>query len=159
MNEELQEIYHDAVQELKRVDHMIYVSLKYTRTVDVLQSLIERMIASFDFQLDLILENFKEKGTIESYQKSPGLKCNTIRENTEDETIRELLDFYLLLRRLTRAEYDTINEYKRHVGMVVTHADGSELIVNIDLVTEYYHRMKDYLKYVHDFVDGPSDDE
>ena len=32
MNENI----HDAKQEMKRVDHLIYVSLKYTRTVDVM---------------------------------------------------------------------------------------------------------------------------
>jgi hypothetical protein len=159
MKEELEELYYGAVRELKRVDHMIYVSLKYTRTVDVIKSLIERMICSFDFQLDMILEYFKEKGKIESYQRSPGLKCSKIRELTDDDTINEIVVFYLLLRRLTRAEFETINEYKRHVGMVVTNPDGTEIIVNIDLVTEYYKIMKEYIAYVHNFVSEGEEEE
>ena len=33
-----------AKSELKRADHLIFVSLKYTRTVDVIRSIIERLI-------------------------------------------------------------------------------------------------------------------
>ncbi|MFP4117508.1 MAG: hypothetical protein ACLFTR_01145 [Candidatus Woesearchaeota archaeon] len=57
MSEELEDIYQDVIQEMKRIDHIIFVTLKYTRTVDVLKSIIARMIAAFDFMLDLILES------------------------------------------------------------------------------------------------------
>ena len=157
MNEELQMKYYVTVQELNRIDHMIFVTLKYTRTVDVLKSIVQRMIGAFDFMLDLILEYHRQKGEIENFQKSPGLKCDQIRELTEDETIKDILTMYLLLRRLTRSEYDTINEYKRHVGMVIETPDSSKITVNIDLVTEYYHKMKDYLEHVHGIVDAEAE--
>ena len=152
MDEEIEELYLNAVQELKRIDHIIFVTLKYTRTVDVLKSIILRMIAMIDFMLDLILESYKFKGDIDSYQASPGLKVDQIRQLTEDDNISQMLDFYLMLRRASRAEYDTINEYKRHVGMVMKKPDGSELIINIDTVTEFYYDLKKYLEYVYHFV-------
>ena len=154
MSEELELIYQNTVQELKRIDHIIFVTLKYTRTVDVLKSIITRMIAAFDYVLDLILESYREKGDIDSYPNSPGLKVDQIRKMVEDDKIAEILDFYLKLRKISRSEYKTINEYKRHVGMVIEEADGSELIINIDKVTEYYHTMKKYLEHVQKFVFG-----
>ena len=152
MEEELEDVYVNAVQELKRIDHIIFVTLKYTRTVDVLKSIIARMITGYDYMLDLILEFYKMKGEIESYQTSPGLKCDQIRKLTDDDTINTMINFYLLLRRASRAEYDVINEYKRHVGMVIKNADGSEMTINIDHVTEYYYDMKKYLEYIYRFV-------
>lgn len=152
MSEELEEIYRDTVQEMKRIDHIIFVTLKYTRTVDVLQSIITRMIAAFDFILNLILESYREAGEIENYPNSPGLKVDQIRKLVEDDKISEILDFYLMLRRASRSEFEVINEYKRHVGMVMEKPDGSELIINIDQVTEFYHQMKEYLEYVRNFV-------
>ena len=152
MSEELEDIYQNTVQEMKRIDHIIFVTLKYTRTVDVLKSIITRMIAAFDFVLDLILESYKESGDIEEYPTSPGLKVDQVRKLTDDDKIAEILDFYLMLRRASRSEYTVINEYKRHVGMVMQKADGSELIINIDNVTEFYHRMKEQLEYVRKFV-------
>ena len=152
MKEELEDIYLNAVQEMKRIDHIIFVSLKYTRTVDVLKSIVERMIAASDFMLDLLLEFYVEKGEIDDYQQSPGLKVDQLKKLNEDDLINEMLKFYLKLRRIIRAEYDTINEYKRHVGMVIKEPDGSEAIINIDNVTEYYHRMKEYLSKIYHFV-------
>ena len=152
MDEDIENLYLTAVQELRRIEHIIFVTLKYTRTVDVLKSIVSRMIEMIDYMLDLLLESYKFKGDIESYQKSPGLKVDQIRNLTEDDKISGMLDFYLLLRKASRAEYETINEYKRHVGMVMQKPDGSELIINIDTVTQYYHDLKECLDYVYHFV-------
>ena len=56
----------NAKEELKRVDHLIYVSLKYTRTVDVIKSIIERMINAFDFSIRAGLEYAKGKKKIKA---------------------------------------------------------------------------------------------
>ena len=52
MNEE----FEQAKGELRRADHLMYVSLKYTRTVDVIKSLIMRMLNTYD---NLILSLLK----------------------------------------------------------------------------------------------------
>jgi len=36
----MRESIENAVEELKRVDHSIFVSLKYTRTVDILVNIL-----------------------------------------------------------------------------------------------------------------------
>lgn len=48
----MKEAITNAVEELKRVDHLIYVSLKYTRTVDVIRSVINRLIESYNAIID-----------------------------------------------------------------------------------------------------------
>ena len=42
----------NAVSQLKRADHLLYVTLKYTRTVDVIKSIIKRLISAFDFAVE-----------------------------------------------------------------------------------------------------------
>ena len=50
-----------AKEELKRADHLYYVSLKYTKTVDVIKSIIERLINAFDFTIDsLVAFNYQK---------------------------------------------------------------------------------------------------
>jgi DNA-dependent RNA polymerase auxiliary subunit epsilon len=149
---EISEQLHEAFQESKRIDHLIYVSLKYTRTVDVILSIVKRMIEFFNYLLDALLEYYKEKGKVDVIQKSPGLKCDQLRSITDDEKILKMIDFYLLLRKLARVEYGTINEYKRHVGMIAKMDDDSEMTVDIDLITEYYGDVKDYLDYVNNIL-------
>ena len=51
----------NAVEELKRVDHLIFVSLKYTRTVDVLRSVINRLIDAYGAIIEGILKEMEEK--------------------------------------------------------------------------------------------------
>ena len=45
-----------AREEMKRADHLLYVSLKYTRTVDVIKSLIERLFSTIDAITDALLD-------------------------------------------------------------------------------------------------------
>ena len=96
---------NDAKEQLKRLDHSVYVSLKYTRTVDILQSIIKRMINTINPLLDAILEfEVKQKRILEFPTNIP-LKCKKIREiyseNEEyGEVIEEMIKFYLFLRKI-----------------------------------------------------------
>ena len=63
----MREEFEDAKSELKRVDHLIYVSLKYTRTVDVFKSIIERLINSYGFLIEGILASLKDRKKIANY--------------------------------------------------------------------------------------------
>ncbi len=143
----------DALQESKRIDHLIYVSLKYTRTADVLLSVIQRMVNFFDFLVDALLLMYQEKGDVDVIQKSPGLKCDQLRAVVNhDEKLMEMIEFYLLLRKLARLPITIENEYKRHVGRITEFPNGETITVNIDSVTEYFVRVKDYLDYVNHYL-------
>ena len=54
-------LVQDANNELKRADHMLYISLKYTRTCDVMQNIIKRLIAAFDFGIEAMLDDLNNK--------------------------------------------------------------------------------------------------
>ena len=43
-----EEFMFESREELKRVEHIIYVSLKYTRTTDVLRNALLRFVSFFD---------------------------------------------------------------------------------------------------------------
>ena len=50
----MKESFDEAVQELKRVDHLFWVSLKYTRTVDVIKHVIDRLISCIGFGFEAL---------------------------------------------------------------------------------------------------------
>jgi hypothetical protein len=60
----MEESLQDAITELKRVDHLFYVSLKYTRTVDMMKHMVERLISTFSFGIESILKHAKEEKKI-----------------------------------------------------------------------------------------------
>ncbi|MBN1157389.1 hypothetical protein JXA85_07230 [Candidatus Woesearchaeota archaeon] len=137
----------DARSELKRADHLIYVSLKYTRTVDVFQSIIERLINAIGFVIDDLIKKAMDEGKINSVPVSPKLKCEAVKQSFNDEKIKEYLDFYIMLRKITRSEFSKSNEFRRHVTMTVRFDTGEVLEVNIDKIHEYY----DYTKQIVDY--------
>lgn len=144
MNENM----YEAREELKRVDHLVYVSLKYTRTVDVLKSVVERLIDSFDFVLLALLEHLKEKKKITEFPKSSALKVKLIEKNFNNEELNSYLNFYITLRMISKAEYTKREEYRRHVTMTASLNNGEIVEVNIDTLKEDYDKTKQFLDFI-----------
>lgn len=143
MNEYLDE----AKEELKRVDHQIYVSLKYTRTVDVLLNVIQRMIDAYEFMFDGLLLYAKDKKEIIDVPISTKEKTGLLKKLYNQAMVHENIDLFLLLRKLAVAGHDRENEYRRHVTMI-TYIDGQQEIINIDIITQYYLMQREFLQFL-----------
>ncbi len=138
-DEKKKELLSEAKEELKRVEHLIYVSLKYTRTVDVLLNAINRMIEAYDFTFQAMLQQALEQKKIPEIPGTPIEKGNLIKElYPDDEQVSDNVGLFFLLRKLHRSPNpQKEQEYRRHVAMK-TIVDGREEIVNIDIITKYY---------------------
>jgi hypothetical protein len=151
------ESYKQSVEEFKRVDHLYHVSLKYTRTVDVIRSVIERLIATFEHGIDALLKCLKEEKAIPEIPDSPVAKGTLMKEKCEDDKITQTIQEYLLLRKLMRAEYTKREEFRRHVTMIVDFG-GQPINIDIDKLKEYYDDTAEFLKYARTKVAGYKDD-
>ncbi|MGM5481791.1 MAG: hypothetical protein ACQESE_05280 [Nanobdellota archaeon] len=145
----MMEMLDDAGEELKRAEHLIYVSLKYTRTTDVLLNVISRMIEAYGHLIDALLMYAEEKLRVEELPKSPLEKGNLVKKSFPDQEVQDNIDLFFLLRKIYRAPYEKEQEYRRHVAMIST-IDGREEIVNIDIVTQYYEFQKQFFRFVVD---------
>lgn len=153
------EYFDKAIEELKRVDHLVYVSLKYTRTVDVIKSVIERLINSFHFAALELLEYAKEKKKIKDYPAAEGLRIDLLLKIFLDNPeLKEYFQLYLMLRRLSKADYAKREEYRRHVTMIATMDDGKVMEIDIDKVEEYYHKTKKFMHLIKKIELGGKDD-
>ena len=56
----------EIIQEKISADHLLYVSLKYTKTCDVITNLIIRWRRLIDTSIDKIMKHAKKKKTISS---------------------------------------------------------------------------------------------
>lgn len=158
MSEHLESL-DEAKEELKRVDHLIYVSLKYTRTVDVIKSIIERMINSFEFSIRASLEYAKEKKKIKAIPANVVEQCNVFLSlfRSVDESLEDYMAFYILLRKINRAHFERAREYRRHVTMTAFLEEG-EIELDIDIITEYYHKLRNFINIIENII-NPSKDE
>ncbi|HIG96639.1 TPA: hypothetical protein HA249_07195 [Candidatus Woesearchaeota archaeon] len=149
----MEEALYNAFEELKRVDHLIYVSLKYTRTCDIFKSIIERLVNAIDYGLDALLKKLEQDKKIYEIPDQPGMKCSVIRQHIDDPDLHKIIDFYLLLRQMNRAEFARAREFRRHVTMTLV-IQGEKVEVNIDNITEFYKQTKDHLAYMRKLTIG-----
>lgn len=150
----MKESLTEANNEIKRADHLIYVSLKYTRTVDVIKNIIQRIINAYDLIITAMLKKFQDEGKIESIPETPVAKGALLKDLAKgDKKIEENVAFYLLLRKMGRAKYEKAREYRRHVTMAVE-MDGESIEINIDRIHEYFDRLKDFFEHAKQMMEN-----
>ena len=142
--------YLDKVKnELKRVDHLLYVSLKYTRTVDVIKSVVDRLINAFDLGIDGLLAQVKKRRKTLEIPEQPRKKCELAKEvYKDDETVLDFIEFYLELRNISQSRYTKREEYRRHVTMIAELEHGKTINVDIDILHEYEEKAKKFVEYL-----------
>ncbi|MEM2121172.1 MAG: hypothetical protein QXU20_00745 [Candidatus Woesearchaeota archaeon] len=144
----MSEYLKEAYQELKRAEHSLFVSLKYTRTIEVMSSIITRLVSFYDNLIDALIEIKSKKDKSIEIPKSPGLKGNLVKELfSNDPKIGEEIEFYFLLRAIVRSKKTAFSEYRRHVAIIVK-LDSKELKIDIEKITEYYRRAQSFFDYV-----------
>ena len=143
----MKDAMENAKEELKRIDHLIYVTLKYTRTVDVFLSVIERMINAYEFLVDVLIKLAVKEGRLIEEPDIPLAKAQEVLKLFDSKKIKDNVEHYLMLRKLRRANYEKTNEFRRHVTMTAI-VEGKVITVNIDTITEDFHELKDFIEYV-----------
>lgn len=137
-----------ASNELKRAEHLLYVSLKYTRTADVMQSFIARLVACFDFIIDGLLATKEQSGEIFEIPSTPFGKVKELEKlYAQNRQMCVFMEFYLLLRKMVRANFTADKEFRRHLNMVMS-IDGKDIMLTIDILMDYYHQTYDFLRFI-----------
>ena len=70
----------DIIQEKISADHLYYVSLKYTKTCDVIMNLLLRWASLIEISMDELLINAKKKKKISVIALNPINKIEQIRK-------------------------------------------------------------------------------
>lgn len=143
----------DAYEEIKRADHLVYVSLKYTRTADVIKNIINRLILANNKMIDALTKKLSKEGKLgEEEEMTYPEKVKSLKsEYSEDEKIKEMLEFNTFLRKLDRAEFSGENEFRRHVKMKAM-VDNQLYEIDLDTITSYFKRTKNYFEYCRSLI-------
>jgi len=149
----------DAREELKRLEHIIYVSLKYTRTVDVIRNALNRMVGMYDLVVEAFLEKAKKEGSIDAFPKSPALRARRVGEiYQEDQELQKFLTFYAFLKTILKKPFRKREEYRRHVTMIVDfeNSTAESHIDNLMNCERYVHR---FYAFALERIEGIVDDD
>ena len=154
----MKETIEQAKEELKRVDHLYYVSLKYTKTVDVIKNIIQRLINAYSFTIDALAIYLKNKKKLKTIPNNPIEKAEEIRNIfKDDKDFSDNIDFYFFLRKLNRAEFTRAREFRRHVTMGAK-VDGKSYDITIDVIEVYYERAKIFVEKAYKLIHGIKDE-
>ncbi len=145
------ELIEDAGDEMKRAEHSIYVSLKYTRTIDVLFNCLNRMIDAYSLLVDALINYAKETMNLQEDPKTPLAKGTIVKKLYGQQEIQDNIDLYFLLRKISRSPFQSEQEYRRNVAITTT-IEGREEIVNIDIITQYFEFEREFFKFVVDML-------
>jgi predicted restriction endonuclease len=136
------------IQEKISADHLLYVSLKYTKTTDVILNLLYRWRNLIDRGIDKILERAKKDKKIKSIPSAPKLKIDKILELEKgNEVVRKMLDLYDFFKKAETAEKIRENEFRKNVALKMQYRGNWE-IINLDKLKEFNVVIEDFVKYL-----------
>ena len=135
----------NAREELKRADHLIYVTLKYTRTVDVIKNTIKRLITAIDFTINDALHFFKHKKKVKDIPLHPNLKADILASLSSQ--FKKDMAFYAMLKEIDKSDFDKKEEYRKNVALIIKQGKKS-LDINIEVLKSYFEKTIDFVNRI-----------
>ena len=144
----------DAKEELKRADHLIFVSLKYTRTMDVIESVVKRLLNAHYFAIDSLIEYLINKKKIKEIPDSIKAKIELLKKSVKDETIQDFLEYSAFLSRIDKSEHIKKEEFRKNVALIAEENGEVIVEVSIAMLKEYYKKTEDFINFIYNLVKG-----
>ena len=146
----------EALTELKRANHILFVSLKYTRTCDVLMNIVNRIIRTFDFAGLALLTKFKEDNLIENIPPSiierQKVLISTMSNEEDKEKMKKFIDFYNIMRLIKKSPYEKEEEFRRNVNLISFFDENHVLELNIDSADRFFKKTIDFIDFIKKFI-------
>jgi len=125
------------IKEKISADHLLYVSLKYTKTCDVIINLLYRWKVMLDLVIDRLFEQAKKAKKVGAVPDAPRAKLVQLKKiYANDKLVSETLNLYELFRDLDSLEKIRENEFRKGVNLKVIY-HGETININLDKLKEY----------------------
>lgn len=138
----------EIIKEKISADHLLYVSLKYTKTCDVIINLLLRWKVMIDMAMDRLVEKAKKDKKWKPIPDAPRAKLIQLKRIYESvPQIKETLDLYDLFRDIEKLDKIRENEFRKGVNLKVTHKDQT-ININLDKLKEYSDTLERFISYL-----------
>jgi hypothetical protein len=144
----MEETLEQIIQEKISADHLLYVSLKYTKTCDVMVNLLKRWKIMVDHAIDALLDKAKKKKLIKEIPTAPKIKVDLIKESKEIVDAIELYQMFKLIETLQKTREQ---EFRKGVCLKIAYK-GQEVLVNLDKLKEYSDILEKFINYTKLFL-------
>jgi len=148
MTEALEKIMKEKIS----ADHLMYVSMKYTKTCDVMINLIKRWKIMMDYAFEALLDQAKKKKTIKQIPTAPKLKIDLIRDTfSKHEEVIDALKEYEMFKLINILKKQKAGEFRKGVCLTVTFK-GKEIRIDLDKLKEYASILERFINYTKLFL-------
>jgi hypothetical protein len=142
----------DIIQEKISADHLLYVSLKYTKTCDVIMNLLLRWRRMIDTSLEKALEHAKRKGIITKIPENNIAKINELKTIfKKDKNFLKTLEFFLMLKKIESLRTERIGEFRKNVALKIMYK-GEEILIDLEKLKEYADMLENFISSVKQFL-------
>jgi len=123
---------------LNTIEHMIYVSCKFTRTTEMIRKVMENIVVGYE-EFFRVAYNFfvgekKESSNVVH-------KIQLLNEAMSNRGISIDLSDYFLLKRLLISDFDSIGQYRKNLCMI-SYLNGEEHVINLSRLLSFYENLK-----------------
>ncbi|VVB77744.1 Uncharacterised protein [uncultured archaeon] len=147
MSEALEKIIKEKIS----ADHLLYVSMKYTKTCDVMINLLKRWKIMIDYAIDGLLEKAKKKKMIKSIPDAPRLKIDLVKETFKNKEVVEAMEIYEMFKLIDILNKTKEGEFRKGVCLRVTYK-MKEIPINLDKLKEYSEILERFINYTKLFL-------
>jgi hypothetical protein len=140
------------IQEKISADHLLYVSLKYTKTCDVIMNLLLRWRKMIETSIDVILKHAKSKKKIASVPENAVGKIEKVKELfKKDKDFIKVIEFYEMLRKIEELRKERIGEFRKNVALKVYYR-GQEVNINLEQLKIYAELLEKFISTTKHFL-------
>ena len=142
----------EIIQEKISADHLLYVSLKYTKTCDVIMNLLLRWQKMIETSIDEMLKHSKKKKKISLISSNPIGKIEQIRKLfKKDKEFLKVIDIYEMFRKIKELRKERIGEFRKNVTLRVFYR-GKEININLEQLKIYAEMLEKFISTVKQFL-------
>ena len=143
---------HRIEKEKKSAEHLLFASMKYTKTCDVMVNLLHTWRSMIELCVEAILEHAKKKKLIKVIPEAPRARIEVVELiSKKNPIVMKTMIFYLFLRRIDALEQLRRNEFRKNVTLEII--DGDKITeINMDKIKEWYELTEEFLKEVRVYI-------
>lgn len=136
------------IKEKISADHLLYVSLKYTKTCDVIINLLSRWKNMIERGMDHLVVKAKKAKKWKPVPEAPMAKLIQLKRiYAKSPEVMETLALYELFRDIDKLEKVRENEFRKGVNLRVTYK-GNVVNINLLQLKEYAETLEKFISYI-----------
>jgi len=140
------------IQEKISADHLLYVSLKYTKTCDVIMNLILRWRKMIETAIEEILKHAKKRKKISKIPTNPIGQIEEIKKLfKKDPDFLKVIGMYEMFRKVEDLRRERIGEFRKNVTLKIFYR-GDEINVNLEKLKEYAESLEKFISKTKQFL-------